>query len=97
MKLNNYVEQLQRYLQYFDIEQLLILNSDLLFADPMSALQRITEHLQIEQDFEDVALQPKNVGGYEDTMQRDIREYLDDYFRPHNQRLFEFLGESFDW
>jgi hypothetical protein len=88
---------LQRYLQYFDIEQLLILNSDLLFTDPRSALRRITGHLKIEANFADIELKPKNVGDYEDTTDKAIRNYLDDYFRPYNQRLFEFLGEDFDW
>ena len=27
----------------------------------------------------------------------DTHKKLADYFKPHNQRLYEFLGRKFDW
>ena len=30
-------------------------------------------------------------------MSSDLRNELVEYFKPHNQRLYDFLGKSFDW
>jgi hypothetical protein len=30
-------------------------------------------------------------------MDPDVRKYLVEYFKPHNARLYEFLGRDFGW
>ncbi len=38
----------------------------------------------------------KNVGEYI-PMKLETREFLIDYFKPHNERLYKFLNMKFDW
>ena len=30
-------------------------------------------------------------------MDPDLRKKLGEYFRPHNERLYELIGRKFDW
>lgn len=39
----------------------------------------------------------RNVGRYQQKMRVDTRARLIEYFRPHNQKLYDFLGTTFDW
>jgi hypothetical protein len=39
----------------------------------------------------------RNKGSYEQPMNPITRRQLEEYFRPHNQRLYEYLGEDFGW
>jgi hypothetical protein len=34
---------------------------------------------------------------YKEKMNSDLRNELVEYFKPHNKRLYDFLGKSFDW
>ena len=38
-----------------------------------------------------------NKGKYEQRIDPAIRWRLEEYFEPHNQRLYEFLGVDFGW
>jgi hypothetical protein len=40
---------------------------------------------------------PSNTGAYAEQMSPKTRERLKDYFEPHNQRLYEYLGVDFGW
>jgi hypothetical protein len=39
----------------------------------------------------------RNEGNYEQTMDPTIRRRLEEYFEPHNRRLYEYLGVDFGW
>jgi hypothetical protein len=90
-----YVDQLQAWLTCFPKEQMLVLGSSELFATPDAAHRRVLAflelpHLPLQQS------KRSNVGRYAKMDQR-TRERLVEYFRPHNQRLFDLLGTRFDW
>jgi hypothetical protein len=38
-----------------------------------------------------------NPGHYREDMPEDCREILVEHFRPWNRRLFQLLGEQWDW
>ncbi len=90
-----YAEQLERWFALFPKEQFLILRSEDLFANPEKVTREVYEflgipHLQLEQ------YQNVNPGNYP-SAESDTINLLIEYFRPHNQKLAELLGNNFGW
>jgi len=90
-----YVNQLEIWLRFFSREQILILKSEDLYADSSTVLRHVLEFLNLP------AWEPKeymnyNPAGYP-RMNPNTKKRLTDYFEPHNQRLYKYLGASFDW
>jgi hypothetical protein len=92
-----YADQLERYWEHFDREQLLVLNSDAFFAKPQDTLGRIYEFIGVEADFRCEDLSARNVGTNRTSVPASVYDTLDRFFRPHNQRLFEQIGQDFGW
>jgi len=91
-----YIEQLRRWMQHFPRSQLLVLQSEWLFRDPVAATAAVHDflglrphRLQLDKPF----LQR----GYDRTMPPELRTRLVTYFEPYNRELFHWLGEEFDW
>jgi len=91
-----YVDQLQAWLELFPKEQLLVLVSEDLYAKPSAVIQEVCEFLQLPswtpQEFAAI----HNRGDYA-PIDGPMRQYLLDYFAPHNRRLSECLGRKFAW
>jgi len=93
-----YLEQLKRYAAIFPRASLLVLQSEYVFKDPLVQLRRIFTFLNV-----DTACVPADLGTLNTNKYRPVgvasvfEKKLYTYFAPHNQALFEWLGESFDW
>lgn len=90
-----YAEQLERWLAVFPREQLLVLASERLRREPAGTYGRVLEHL---------GAAPHALASYPAVFERDYepmapatRARLERYFAPHNERLFELLGEALRW
>ncbi len=93
-----YAEQLQRWLQLFPREQLLVVQSEHLRANPREVLAtEVCPYLGIESHVDEIEVEPQLVGGYEATMSTGTRARLRDYFEPYNSELRALLGQDFDW
>jgi hypothetical protein len=94
-----YVDHLLRWRRFFSAEQMLVLKSEDLFERPQDTLKLTLEFLDLPGwEPEALALQDKrNKGNYEQKIDPTIRRRLEDYFEPHNRRLYEFLGVDFGW
>jgi hypothetical protein len=94
-----YVDQLPRWFRFFGREQLLVLKSEDFFENPIETLQVVLEFLGLpEWEPEDSGLENKrNAGEYEGGMNPSTRRRLEEYFEPHNKRLYDFLGVDFGW
>ena len=92
-----YVDQLSRYLQLFPSNQLLILKAEELFSEPRKVMRDVYAYLNIDSTFSPGDLTAKHVGSYTEEVHRDVHDYLRNYFRPHNERLYTFLGRDFGW
>lgn len=92
-----YHEQLKRYLNYFPMNNILVINSDTLFRQPHDTLRRVFDFIDVDPDFVVNDLKPRNVGSNRNKVTPDVYEYLEDYFRVHNQDLYELIGENYDW
>ena len=90
-----YAEQLERWLAVFPREQLLVLASERLRADPAATYARVLEHLRAD---------PFDLPDYPPVFEREYapmaeetRRRLEEVFAPHNERLYALLGENLGW
>lgn len=89
-----YAEQLENWLAVFPRQQVLILQSERLFARPAAVFQQVQEFLGLPA-WAPKKFEPFNTGRYTG-MEPAVRQRLLTVFGPHNQRLFELLGEAYD-
>ncbi|HYT35127.1 MAG TPA: sulfotransferase domain-containing protein [Ktedonobacteraceae bacterium] len=106
-----YVDQLQHWMQYYPRAQFLILKSEDFYKDTANILHQTLDFLGVEtvqqpggnnpqREFKHYR-EPHKTGYTNETkppsMDPGVRAYLQDYFKPHNSRLYEFLGQDFGW
>ena len=96
-----YVDQLRAWLDFFPREQFLLLKSEDFYTDPAATLVQVSEFLNLpELEPYERERQYKQYN-YNNTpyskMDSTTRKWLVEYFRPHNLRLYEFLGINFGW
>jgi hypothetical protein len=90
-----YVLQLERYIQYFEKEKLLILKSEDFFSDPITTAKRTYEFLGLPtKDLKPI--RPHNAIDYP-KMDPETRQMLSQYFRSYNEKLYSLLGVDFQW
>jgi hypothetical protein len=92
-----YKEQLERYLEYFSREQLLVLESDELFGKPEFTLRKVFQFLEVDSEYKVKDLKPRHIGSNKKRVDSEVYQYLDEYFSPHNQALYDLIGEEFCW
>jgi hypothetical protein len=89
-----YVDQLMAW-RNFPEEQLLVLKSEDLFADPAAVVERTLDSLGVP-DREPREYGRLNEGRYVG-MDPALRERLVECFRPQNQKLYEYPGTNLGW
>jgi hypothetical protein len=91
-----YVDQLQNWLRFFPREQMLILNSQGLRNDTSNTFLKTLDFVGLPAwepaEYKTYLVSPKDLELSDATRQRLIA-----YFRPHNQRLYDYLGLDFGW
>jgi hypothetical protein len=94
-----YVEQLMRWAKFFPREQMLVLKSEDFFERPQETLDTVFSFLDLpEWEPEPSKLENKrNAGRYEGEMDPQTRRRLEEYFEPHNRRLYDYLGVDLGW
>ena len=92
---SRYAEQIERWLEFFSQEQITVIASEDLFADPAGVLSDLSKFLGI--DLWDPASFPALNRVAPASIDQGFRRELAEYFRPHNRRLELLLGRSFDW
>ena len=91
-----YVRLVKEWLKYFRLEQLLIFSTEELAKNPSEVFSRIFGFLNIKE--EEINTESRqNVGGYDASLDSDLRQRLIDFFRPHNEELFNTINQRFDW
>jgi Sulfotransferase domain len=90
-----YADRLAVWWDLFPREQLLILKSEEYFKAADATVERVQQFLGLEPR-RPKRFARKNVGGYA-PMSADMRERLNAYFAPHNERLYQLLGADLGW
>ena len=94
-----YVDQLQAWRRFFPAGQMLILRSEDFFAQPAAIFRQALDFLELPA-WQPAAYRPLNQTAAhtaELSPASALWRELAAFFRPHNQRLYEFLGRDFGW
>jgi hypothetical protein len=91
-----YYEQLRNWLAVFPKDRFLIIKAEDFFAETQEGYDDVLAFL----DLPEHRLEQRkrhNVGKYAKPMSDETRQDLADYFRPHNQQLYDLLDRDFGW
>ncbi len=91
-----YVYIIERWMKLFPKEQFLILTNEDLTQNPSGVMKQVFNFLGLP-EYDGIDYTPRNVGNYPKDIDPDLLSRLQDFYRPHNQRLEEFLGRKFNW
>lgn len=93
-----YLPHVKRFHDIFGKDQVLILGFKELILDTKGTLNKILSFLNLpESEWEFLSLEIRNKGIYEENIKTKTKEYLEEYFKPYNKMLFEYLDEMVDW
>ena len=90
-----YVDQLKIWAGLFPKEQIFTLSTENLNSDPTAALESVFQYLNLP-DYKIKNTQRQKQKKYV-PMNSQTRKILIEFFKPHNERLFKFIGKKFDW
>jgi hypothetical protein len=90
------VDDLLHWSRFFSDEQMLVLKSEDFFESPQKTLTAVLDFLDLP-DWEPEAWESGKKRRYEEEMDPATRRRLEEYFEPHNKRLYDFLGVDFGW
>jgi len=90
-----YINQVERLFHYIPRNRVLIIKSENFFEDPPKELQKVFSFLNVSP----YKLSKYKTYGYHgyNKMNEKTRQYLIEYFKPFNYRLYEYLGINFNW
>jgi hypothetical protein len=92
----HYAQHLKHWLQFYPREQLLIVDSAQLYRQTANAYNEVVQFLGLP-TWQPEKFTREHEGGYSEPMKPETRAQLVEYFRPHNEELYELLGRRFDW
>lgn len=90
-----YINQIKRWHALFSKKQLMIIQSEQFYNDPKSTFNDVLEFLNLPR-FELSEYKQFGHFNYND-FDKGLRKKLIEYFKPYNQKLYEYLGVYFDW
>ena len=90
-----YVDQLRWWHEQFPREQLMVVQSERLGERPAEVFDEVRRFLGLSQ-WAPAEFRRSNTNTYDD-IDPALRERLRAFFAPHNERLFDYLGERYDW
>ena len=93
----HYREQLERFFKLFPLRQFLILTSEDFFHDPDNVLRQVTDFAGADSSFKVRDSRPRNVARNKEQIAVEVYQYLNSYFKPYNEALYELLGKEYDW
>ncbi|MGI9598976.1 MAG: sulfotransferase domain-containing protein [Acidimicrobiales bacterium] len=90
-----YVEQLERLFHYYDRDQIMVIQSEAFYRDSNSVLAQVTDWLGLQSVTLD---QRDDRNGHEyKRMDGEMRSHLIELYREPNERLYDLLGQRFNW
>lgn len=99
-----YVHQLEHYYKYFEPDNILVLNVDEFRTNIDRVLNRVCDFLNIApfdpETIQELKQKKHNVGNYKfDKTPADEEKlnFLKEYYVPFNEKLYELLGERYNW
>jgi hypothetical protein len=91
-----YAGFLEELFAVFPRGQVLVLSSEEFFADPDATVRKCHSFLGVR-ELSLKEYRKFNPGGRKKEMGEETREKLEEYYGPHNKRLYVLLGRDFGW
>jgi Sulfotransferase domain len=91
-----YIDQLLNWLQYFPREQLKVIRSEDLYAEPERVLPEVQRFLGLPIR-QSKNYKTYNKGHYDEGIEARAGKKLGDFFASHNQELYRLLGWDLGW
>lgn len=92
---SRYAEQITKVHQHFPVGQLLVLQSEALFAEPDRQMRRVWDYLELDAvPLDDVRALKRGPGRL---IPPAVAARLHEYFVPWNERLYDLPGIDFRW
>jgi hypothetical protein len=95
VKCGEYLEQIKRWTKFYPNEQILIIKSEDFFDNPEKTTNQVFKFLDLP-PFKLKEYKVIRKGNY-DKMNPSTQKKLQEYFKPYNERLYQFLGINFHW
>lgn len=93
-----YFEQIENWFKYFDENQFIFIESSSFFKNIDQSLKQVFSFLNVKNIELDLTnIKAVNKGSYTNALDNDIKNALLEYFREPNQKLYELIGQSYDW
>lgn len=92
----HYAEHLDRWAESYPEARTLVLRSDDLFERPAETFAKTLQFLGLA-PWAPESFPVRNPGTNRREVPDDVRQFLADYYAPHNARLAARLGAAFDW
>jgi Sulfotransferase domain len=92
-----YVDQLLCWSRFFSKEQMLVLKSEDFSKHPQDTFRLVFDFLGLPDWEPETWKVRKKSGKHDQKMDPATRRLLEEYFEPHNRRLYDFLGTDFGW
>lgn len=90
-----YLQQIERYENFFPKESILLINSSEFFENPASVMQKVFVFMGVDKNFKPQDLRAKNSGSYKD-VNEDVIHFLQTKFEQSNKGLASKYGIKFD-
>jgi tetratricopeptide (TPR) repeat protein len=90
-----YIKFIQHWLKFFQREQFLILSSEEFEQTPNIVMSKLYDFLEISDH--QLKKYPKIYAGSYPGLDSNLRQELNNYFRPYNEQLQNFLQQDFGW
>ena len=88
--------QIQNWLRYFSIDNMLILSSEDFFSNPAQSIKQCFNFLGVN-SIEINHKKKHNTGNYTDPITSETREKIQSTFEPHNNNLHSIIDKDFKW
>ena len=93
---SRYAEQVERWYERFDRSRFHFVTLEQLSEDPQRAMDAIHDFLELPaHTYPDLAA--RHAAPSYASIPDGVRAELTEYFRPHNERLYELVGTDFGW
>jgi len=93
-----YQQQLDRYLEYFPDEQIMVIPLDDLKSDPVATMKKVAEFAELpDHEWSQQDLSPRHVRSYCEPMNNRIHDELIHFYSTPNRQLYEYLGRDLGW
>ena len=92
-----YHEQLLRYFKLFERHQILILDTNILKSSTSAVIEQVIGFLGLPEYGHEGEWPPIFVGKYESQIPDTTARLLREFYKPHNEKLYELLDYDFGW